>query len=121
MKNPENCRNAFERWMREAPNFVEYPWLAKDADGYIYEVTQSRWEGYQEAYNQPLLDEMAGALQFLMEGVERFKSIDRDNMEFEGRLTCFQKEKAQAALARYNAIKETKPFYSDNPKLIEDM
>lgn len=41
------------------------------------------------------------ALQFLMQS--KFKSIDRDNMEFEARFTCFQLDKARAAIAKATA------------------
>ena len=36
------------------------------------------------------------ALSFLMK--TKWKSVDRDNMEFEGRVTCYQLERARAAL-----------------------
>ena len=36
------------------------------------------------------------ALNFLM--TTRWKSVDKDNMEFEGRVTCYQLDKARAAL-----------------------
>ena len=37
------------------------------------------------------------ALNFLM--TTRWKSADKDNMEFEGRVTCYQLDKARAALS----------------------
>ena len=37
------------------------------------------------------------ALRFLIEGT-KWKSVDRDNMEFEGRVTCYQLDQARAAL-----------------------
>ena len=37
------------------------------------------------------------ALRFLVEET-KWKSVDRDNMEFEGRVTCYQLDKARAAL-----------------------
>ena len=36
------------------------------------------------------------ALNFLMK--TRWKSVDKDNMEFEGRVTCYQLDQARAAL-----------------------
>ena len=36
------------------------------------------------------------ALEFLMK--TKWKSVDKDNMEFEGRVTCYQLDKARAAL-----------------------
>ena len=36
------------------------------------------------------------ALNFLM--TTEWKSVDKDNMEFEGRVTCYQLDKARAAL-----------------------
>jgi hypothetical protein len=41
--------------------------------------------------------ELEGALQFLF-GETKWKSVDRDNMEFEGRVTCFQLDRASDAL-----------------------
>ena len=38
------------------------------------------------------------ALLFLLE--TKWKSVDKDNMEFEGRVTCYQLDKARAALNR---------------------
>ena len=37
------------------------------------------------------------ALRFLIEET-KWKSVDKDNMEFEGRVTCYQLDKARAAL-----------------------
>ena len=37
------------------------------------------------------------ALRFLVEGT-KWKSVDKDNMEFEGRVTCYQLDQARAAL-----------------------
>ena len=52
-----------------------------------------------------LLDEAAAriealeaALRFLFEET-KWKSVEKDNMEFEGRVTCYQLDKARAALA----------------------
>ena len=41
-------------------------------------------------------DRLREALNFLM--TTRWKSVDKDNMEFEGRVTCYQLERARAAL-----------------------
>ena len=41
-------------------------------------------------------DRLREALSFLMK--TKWKSVDRDNMEFEGRVTCYQLERARAAL-----------------------
>ena len=41
-------------------------------------------------------DRLREALNFLM--TTRWKSVDKDNMEFEGRVTCYQLDKARAAL-----------------------
>ena len=40
------------------------------------------------------------ALEFLLQ--TKWKSVDRDNMEFEGRITCYQLDSARAAL-KYTA------------------
>jgi hypothetical protein len=37
------------------------------------------------------------ALKFLL--ATKWKSVDRDNMEFEGRVTCYQLDQARAALS----------------------
>ena len=37
------------------------------------------------------------ALRFLIEET-KWKSVDRDNMEFDGRVTCYQLDQARAAL-----------------------
>jgi len=37
------------------------------------------------------------ALEFLLD--TKWKSVDKDNMEFEGRITCYQLEQARAALS----------------------
>jgi hypothetical protein len=37
------------------------------------------------------------ALRFMVEGT-RWKSADNDNMEFDGRVTCYQLQKARVAL-----------------------
>lgn len=50
MKDNQPCREAFEAEMRKAPNFTELPWLVRDGEGYIYEVTESRWWGFRAAY-----------------------------------------------------------------------
>lgn len=42
-------------------------------------------------------DEVREALEFLMK--TKWKSVDKDNMEFEGRVTCYQLDKARAALS----------------------
>ena len=39
-------------------------------------------------------DRLREALNFLM--TTRWKSVDKDNMEFEGRVTCYQLDKAPA-------------------------
>lgn len=44
------------------------------------------------------VEELEAALQFLMQ--TKWKSVDRDNMEFEGRVTCYQLDRARAALQR---------------------
>jgi len=52
-----------------------------------------------EAENAKLrkqLGKRTEALEFLLK--TKWKSIDRDNMEFEGRVTCFQLDQARAAL-----------------------
>ena len=41
-------------------------------------------------------DRLREALNFLM--TTRWKSVDKDNMEFEGRVTCYQLDRARAAL-----------------------
>ena len=40
---------------------------------------------------------LEAALRFLFEET-KWKSADKDNMEFEGRVTCYQLDKARAAL-----------------------
>ena len=42
-------------------------------------------------------DRLREALNFLM--TTRWKSVDKDNMEFEGRVTCYQLDQARAALS----------------------
>jgi hypothetical protein len=39
------------------------------------------------------------ALQFLFEKT-KWKSVDKDNMEFEGRVTCYQLDRARTALSQ---------------------
>lgn len=41
-------------------------------------------------------DALVKALEFLMQ--TKWKSVDRDNMEFEGRITCYQLDAIRAAL-----------------------
>lgn len=41
-------------------------------------------------------DRLREALGFMLQS--KFRSLDRDNMEFEARFTCFQLDKARAAL-----------------------
>lgn len=45
------------------------------------------------------IEKLEGALRFLIEET-RWKSVDKDNMEFEGRVTCYQLDRARAALER---------------------
>ena len=40
---------------------------------------------------------LEAALRFLLEET-KWNSVDKDNMEFEGRVTCYQLDKARAAL-----------------------
>ena len=40
---------------------------------------------------------LEAALRFLREET-KWKSVDKDNMEFEGRVTCYQLDQARAAL-----------------------
>ena len=40
---------------------------------------------------------LEAALRFLIEDT-KWKSVDKDNMEFEGRVTCYQLDRARAAL-----------------------
>ena len=40
---------------------------------------------------------LEAALRFLLEET-KWKSVDKDNMEFEGRVTCYQLDQARAAL-----------------------
>lgn len=47
------------------------------------------------------------ALEFIMSGLEKFKSVDRDNMEFEGRITCYTLERGRQALALPTPPSET--------------
>ena len=53
----------------------------------------------QNAELRDLTDDLWHALNFLANST-RWKSVDKDNMEFEGRVTCFQLEKARTALQR---------------------
>jgi hypothetical protein len=46
--------------------------------------------------------ELEGALDFLFK--TKWKSIDRDNMEFEGRVTCYQLDRARAALSHAGPV-----------------
>ena len=41
--------------------------------------------------------QLEAALRFLFKGT-KWKSVDKDNMEFEGRVTCYQLDQARAAL-----------------------
>lgn len=49
------------------------------------------------------MEEMAAALKWLLD--QKWVSVEKDNMEFQCRTTCFVLEKARAALARYEASK----------------
>ena len=44
------------------------------------------------------IEALEAALRFLFEETT-WKSVDKDNMEFEGRVTCYQLDKARNALA----------------------
>ena len=41
---------------------------------------------------------LEAALKFLLEDT-KWKSVDKDNMEFEGRVTCYQLDRGRAALS----------------------
>ena len=43
------------------------------------------------------IEALEAALRFLLD--TKWKSVGKDNMEFEGRVTCYQLDKARAALA----------------------
>ena len=43
------------------------------------------------------IETLEAALRFLLD--TKWKSVDKDNMEFEGRVSCYQLDKARAALA----------------------
>ena len=53
------------------------------------------------------------ALKFLM--ATKWKSIDKDNMEFAGRVTCFQLDKAREAIAAIEAeaVQEPASWHRD--------
>ena len=42
--------------------------------------------------------QLEAALRFLLEDT-KWKSVDKDNMEFEGRVTCYQLDRGRAALS----------------------
>lgn len=44
------------------------------------------------------IEVLEAALRFLLD--TKWKSVDKDNMEFEGRVTCYQLDKARNALAQ---------------------
>jgi hypothetical protein len=56
----------------------------------------ANYRGYAQT-GQQRMAELRGALEFLFN--TKWKSVDKDNMEFEGRVTCYQLDRARAVLA----------------------
>jgi hypothetical protein len=63
------------------------------------EALQRALEAYAVRFKEQAarIKALEAALRFLLD--TKWKSVDKDNMEFEGRVTCYQLDKARAALA----------------------
>lgn len=55
----------------------------------------------REAVLKSRIEELENALDFLLQ--TRWKSVEKDNMEFEGRVTCYQLDRARDALSNRSA------------------
>ena len=85
-KHANSAEEIVAYWQR---NPIEYFFHISGPD---LRVVIAEWTALR-AENGRLRD----ALDFLM--TTKWKSVDRDNMEFEGRITCYQLDKARAALS----------------------
>ena len=83
MSNQPNIDAAVDRIMRIRNGMT----LDGDAEAIVRMEISAREERIQE---------LEGALDFLLK--TKWKSVDKDNMEFEGRVTCYQIDRARTAL-----------------------